>query len=71
MRYRADQLAIGDLPPTPAPLTDDFVTLTVWMTLVIGILFTLVGVRAGQRWLIFWGALTLLACAWYWVYLFL
>jgi hypothetical protein len=71
MRYRADQLAIGDLPPTPAPLTDDFVSLTVWMTLVIGILFTLVGVRAGQRWLIFWGALTLLACAWYWIYLFL
>lgn len=71
MRYRAEQLAVGDLPSTPAPLTDDFITLTVWMTLIIGILFTLAGVRAGQRWLIFWGVLTLLACAWYWVYLFL
>ncbi|MBM4227465.1 MAG: hypothetical protein FJ164_06930 [Gammaproteobacteria bacterium] len=71
MRYRAEQLAAGELSATPAPLTDDFVTLTVWMTLVIGILFTLAGVRAGQRWLTFWGALTLLACAWYWVYLFL
>lgn len=68
MRYRADQLVAGDVPPTPSPLTDNFVTLTVWMTLVIGIIFTVAGFRARQRWLIFWGALTLIACVWYWTH---
>lgn len=71
MRYRTDQLAAGELPPAYPPLTDDFVTLTVWMTVVIGVIFTVAGVRAGQRWLIFWGVLTLIACAWYWIYLLL
>jgi hypothetical protein len=53
---------------TRSPLTEDFITLTVWMTFFIGILFTVVGIRARQRWLVFWGVLTLIACAWYALY---
>lgn len=71
MRYRSELLAEGKTPPPANALTDDFVTLTVWMTLVIGIVFTVAGLRAGQRWLVFWGGLTLVACAWYWIYFLL
>jgi hypothetical protein len=71
MRYRSELLAEGKTPPSANALTDDFVTLTVWMTLFIGILFTVVGLRSGQRWLVFWGALTLVACVWYWLYFLL
>lgn len=71
MRYRSELLAEGKTPPPANALTDDFVTLTVWMTLVIGIVFTVAGLRAGQRWLVFWGVLTLVACAWYWIYFLL
>lgn len=72
MRYRTVEQAVHQQDGgVPAPRTDDFVTLTVWMTLFIGILFTWVGLRAGQRWLTFWGGLTLVACAWYWIYFLL
>jgi len=43
----------------------DVVLATVWATLVIGILFVLIGVRARQRWLRFWGVLTCLCCGAY------
>ena len=55
MRYRSELLAEGKTPPYANALTDDFVTLTVWMTVFIGILFTVAGLRSGQRWLVFWG----------------
>lgn len=70
MRYRDSVEAVAQARGAAPPLTDDFVTLTVWMTFFIGIIFTLVGYRARQRWLLFWGVLTLIACAWYWVYTF-
>lgn len=65
MRYR-DTVGAADQPPAARAAEGHEVTLlTVWLTLVIGVLFTVVGLRAGQRWLVFWGALTLLACVAY------
>lgn len=43
----------------------DVVVATVWFTLFIGILFVVVGIRAQQRWLRFWGVLTCLFCTAY------
>jgi hypothetical protein len=40
----------------------DFVALTVWFTLFVGIAFLVVGIRGRQRWLQFWGALTCVSC---------
>jgi hypothetical protein len=62
MRYR-----IGEAPIEGAINTGsaDFVTLTVWLTLFIGIGFLIVGVRASQRWLAIWGGITIVACASY------
>lgn len=65
MRYRDDAVArVGG-----SALSQDFVTLTVVMTFAIGCLFVIVGRRAQQSWLTFWGALTVLVCAGYFVYL--
>lgn len=63
MRYRE-----GQVPAEGAPdfgRTDDFVALTVWLTLLIGVLFVVGGLWGRQRWLTIWGVLTLLACAAY------
>lgn len=68
MRYR-DTVGAADQPPAArAAEGQEVILLTVWMTLVIGVLFTVVGVRAGQRWLVFWGGLTLVACAAYFAF---
>lgn len=63
MRYREGQLPeqIG----AQVPLTDDFVALTVWLTFFIGVIFVVAGVYGRQRWLLFWGVVTLAACAVY------
>ena len=63
MRYRDTATALVNAAPT-----QDFVTVTVWMTLVIGVLFLAAGLYAEQRWLAFWGALTLLARGGYFWY---
>jgi hypothetical protein len=63
VRYRDGTNAAANAAPS-----QDFVTITVVMTFVIGVIFVFVGLRAQQRWLTFWGALTLLACAGYFVY---
>ena len=34
---------------------------TIWLTLVIGIVFVIAGVRVGQLWLAFWGVLSVFA----------
>lgn len=60
-------LETGRPPEEALPRTDEFVELTVWMSFFIGVLFTATGFKARQRWLVFWGALTLLACAVYWI----
>lgn len=66
MRYRDGQLP--EDTGLQIPLTDDFVALTVWLTLLIGIAFVVGGVYGRQRWLTIWGATTLLACAVYFVW---
>ncbi|MFT4582610.1 MAG: Na+-driven multidrug efflux pump [Gammaproteobacteria bacterium] len=61
MRYR-----IGEVPlESTYSGTAEIVTLTVWLTLFIGIGFLVVGMKAGQRWLAIWGGITIAACAGY------
>ncbi len=61
MRYR-----VGETPLDGTyGGSGDFVTLTVWLTLAIGIGFLVVGLRAKQRWLAAWGGLTVVACGIY------
>jgi len=67
VRYRDSQLPeqIG----AQVPLTDDFVSLTVSLTLIIGVIFVAGGVYGRQRWLQIWGGLTLVACGVYYAWL--
>lgn len=62
MRYREELAGSGNLGEHPS---HNVVELTVWLTLAIGILFLFAGLKSGQLWLKFWGALTLVACAAY------
>jgi hypothetical protein len=49
MRYRIDETTVdGALTATSA----EFVTLTVWLTLFIGLGFVIVGIKGQQRWLV-------------------
>ena len=72
MRYRETELIPGSTDYV-APTTDDFVDLTVGLTLIIGALMLAGGIYGKQRWLKIWGTTTLVACAVYygWVYLYL
>ena len=63
MRYREGTEGLTNAVPSQG-----FVTLTVWMTLAIGLLFLVTGRYARQRWLTFWGGLTLIAGGWYFIY---
>ncbi|MEQ8235132.1 MAG: hypothetical protein RLW61_20485 [Gammaproteobacteria bacterium] len=45
--------------------SNDVVTATVWFTLLVGLVFLVAGLRGKQRWLQFWGALTCVSCAVY------
>lgn len=67
MRYRETELAPGTTEYV-APTTDEFVELTVGLTLVIGLLMLGAGIYGKQRWLVFWGSTTLVACAVYYVW---
>jgi hypothetical protein len=62
MRYRITAEGLTDVATQN---TGDVVTGTVWFTLFVGVLFLVVGVRARQRWLQFWGGLTCICCALY------
>ena len=68
MRYRETELPLGSTDYV-APTTDEFVTLTVWLTLIIGFVLLAGGIYGKQRWLKFWGWTTLFACAVYYAYL--
>ncbi|MBI4696560.1 MAG: hypothetical protein HY749_21330 [Gammaproteobacteria bacterium] len=64
MRYRLDQV-----PSAATPYPDaHYVTFTVWLTLVIAIVLLIVAARAGQRWLVLWSGLTIVACGVYFLY---
>lgn len=62
MRYKIDEVGVDGAAYAGSA---DVVTFTVWLTLIIGIGFFVVGIRARQRWLAVWGALTVVACAIY------
>lgn len=67
MRYRDGQVPAEAM--SQMPLTDDFVALTVWLTLLIGLVFVAGGIYGKQRWLLFWGVTTLVACAVYFAWI--
>ena len=67
MRYRETELP-PDGPPPVAPTTNDFVELTVVLTLICGVLLLAGGIHGRQRWLKFWGGTTLVACAVYYAW---
>jgi hypothetical protein len=67
MRYLESQVP-PDAQAFVAPTTDAFVELTVALTLIIGLLALAAGRFGRQRWLTFWGRVTLLACAVYYVW---
>lgn len=61
MRYRI----LTDGTMAPVQNTSDIVELTVWFTLISGIALVGLGVHGRQRWLQFWGVLTILCVAVY------
>lgn len=61
MRYRM----LADGSTAPVQNTGDVVALTVWFTLVCGIILLGMGVYGKQRWLQFWGGLTIVCVAVY------
>ena len=61
MRYRIGENGLMQ----PASSSGDVVLATVWFTLFVGIAFVVIGTRGKQRWLQFWGGLTCLCCAAY------
>lgn len=67
MRYRESQVPL-EAQDFVAPTTDEFVELTVVLTLIIGLLALVAGRYGRQGWLQFWGGVTLLACAVYYVW---
>ncbi len=61
MRYRMTETGAA----VPVESSADLVTATVVFTLAVGIVFLILGVRGRQNWLKFWGGLTCLCCAAY------
>ncbi len=61
MRYKL----LTDGTMAPVQNTSDIVTLTVWFTLISGIALLGMGLYGRQRWLQFWGALTIVCVAVY------
>lgn len=61
MRYRL----LEDGTMSPVQNTGDIVELTVWFTLLSGIALLGLGLHGRQRWLQFWGVLTIVCVAIY------
>lgn len=61
MRYKL----LEDGTMSPVQTTGDIVELTVWFTLFSGIALLSLGLHGRQRWLQFWGALTIVCVALY------
>ena len=61
MRYRL----LADGTTAPVQSTGNIVELTVWLTLICGLVLLGMGLYGKQRWLQFWGGLTLLCVAVY------
>ncbi len=61
MRYRL----LPDGSMAPVENTGSVVEFTVWITLLCGIALLMMGLRGEQRWLRFWGGLTIICCGVY------
>lgn len=61
MRYKL----LEDGTMSPVQTTGDIVELTVWFTLLSGIALLGLGLHGRQRWLQFWGVLTIVCVALY------
>lgn len=60
MRYRITESGV-----VPVDMTGAVVNVGVVLTLVVGVVLLVMGVKGRQRWLQFWGGLTCLVCAAY------
>lgn len=61
MRYREVQ----DVSQLGPPMEDHLADATVFVTLLISILFIAMGRYGKQRWLIHWGSISIFACVLY------
>lgn len=58
MRYRE----VEDVSELGPPIEDHLTDATVFVTLLIGVLFIIMGRFGKQRWLIHWGVISIIAC---------
>ena len=61
MRYRE----VEDVSKLGPPIEDHLIDATVFVALLISILFIAMGRFGRQRWLIHWGSISIIACASY------
>jgi hypothetical protein len=61
MRYRE----VEDVTELGPPIEDHLTDATVFVTLLIGLLFIALGRYGRQRWLIHWGGISIIVCAIY------
>ena len=66
MRYRTEQLPFENKVHASQTIVD----VTVFTTLLIGLLFVIAGIKGSQTWLFVWGALTIVMCSIYYWYIF-
>ncbi len=69
MRYRTDQFEKHDLGELAREPGAHFVDITVWLTLIVGVVFIALGKHGRQRWLSFWGIATVLMCVVYFTWM--
>ena len=62
MRYK-----IGEGAENAYANSTHFVELTIFLTFLAGIAFLLAGIYGKQAWMKFWGILTVLVCAGFWL----
>lgn len=63
MRYRE----VEDISELGSPMEDHLADATVFITLLIAVLFIAMGRFGKQRWLIHWGVISIIACVVYFV----
>lgn len=61
MRYRE----VDDVTELGPPIGDHLADASVFVTLLIGILFIAMGKYGKQRWLMHWGGISIIACVVY------
>ena len=64
MRYRIEEQHLENKEHASQNIVDT----TVALTLLIGIIFVLLGLKGSQRWLVIWGIITFIMCLLYFSY---